>query len=184
MKLKPPQTPRRSIPRPVVLVVAAIAGLITIACDKTAEAPPPAASKVAQTEPVAAHAPADSGIAWKQAASDSEIDDAFAAARAANKPVFVYWGAKWCPPCNQVKATLFNRQDFIERSRGFVPNAPDDVTHLSGICTVGVEGDSKEAVRALLKAGVVTTSRGGGVRISTHVFNDEEDLDKLFHAID
>ena len=42
-------------------------------------------------------------------------------ARAENKPVFVYWGAKWCPPCNQVKATLFNRQDFIERSRAFVP---------------------------------------------------------------
>ena len=35
--------------------------------------------------------------------------------------MFVYWGAKWCPPCNQVKATLFNRQDFIERSRSFVP---------------------------------------------------------------
>ena len=35
--------------------------------------------------------------------------------------MFVYWGAKWCPPCNQVKATLFNRQDFIERSRAFVP---------------------------------------------------------------
>ena len=43
------------------------------------------------------------------------------AAQAENKPVFVYWGAKWCPPCNQVKATLFNRQDFIERSRAFVP---------------------------------------------------------------
>ena len=42
-------------------------------------------------------------------------------ARAETKPVFVYWGAKWCPPCNQVKATLFNRQDFIERSRAFVP---------------------------------------------------------------
>jgi cysteine desulfurase/selenocysteine lyase len=69
------------------------------------------------------------------------------------------------------------------RSRGFVPNAPDDVTHLSGICTIGVEGDPNEAVRALLKAGVVTTARGGGVRISTHVFNDEEDLEKLFHAI-
>ena len=37
------------------------------------------------------------------------------------KPVFLYWGAVWCPPCNQVKATLFNRQDFIERSRAFVP---------------------------------------------------------------
>ncbi len=35
--------------------------------------------------------------------------------------MFVYWGAKWCPPCNQVQATLFNRQEFIERSRNFVP---------------------------------------------------------------
>ena len=70
------------------------------------------------------------------------------------------------------------------RTRGFVPNAPDDPTHLSGICTVGVEGDPTAAVRALLKAGVVTTPRGGGVRISTHVFNDDEDLEKLFHGID
>ncbi len=69
------------------------------------------------------------------------------------------------------------------RSRGFVPNSPDDVTHLSGICTVGVEGDPNTAVAALLKAGVVTTARGGGVRISTHVFNDEEDLEKLYRAI-
>ena len=63
----------------------------------------------------------DQGIAWRHAASDSDVDAAFAAARAESKPVFVYWGAKWCPPCNQVKATLFNRQDFIERSRAFVP---------------------------------------------------------------
>ncbi|HET7865057.1 MAG TPA: thioredoxin family protein [Burkholderiaceae bacterium] len=61
------------------------------------------------------------GIAWQHAASDAEVDTAFALARADNKPVFVYWGAAWCPPCNQVKATLFNRQDFIERSRAFVP---------------------------------------------------------------
>jgi thioredoxin-related protein len=61
------------------------------------------------------------GIAWQAAASDADVDAAFAQARQAQKPVFVYWGAKWCPPCNQLSATLFNRQDFIERSRAFVP---------------------------------------------------------------
>ena len=60
------------------------------------------------------------GIAWRYAASDAEVDAAFREARAEAKPVFLYWGAGWCPPCNQVKATLFNRQDFIERSRAFV----------------------------------------------------------------
>ncbi|MDQ6685370.1 MAG: thioredoxin family protein [Pseudomonadota bacterium] len=64
-------------------------------------------------------APAAGGIAWHTAASEAEVDAAFAAARSAGKPVFMYWGAAWCPPCNQVKATLFNRQDFIERSKAF-----------------------------------------------------------------
>ena len=61
------------------------------------------------------------GIAWQHASSNADVDAAFAQARAQAKPVFVYWGAEWCPPCNHVKATLFNRADFIERSRGFVP---------------------------------------------------------------
>ena len=69
------------------------------------------------------------------------------------------------------------------RTRGYEPNSPDDVPHLSGICTIGVNGDPNAAVRALAEKGVVTTARGGGVRISTHVFNDEEDLEKLFHAL-
>lgn len=60
---------------------------------------------------------AGTGISWHK----GSVDSAFAQARAQNKPVFLYWGAKWCPPCNQVKATLFNRQDFIDRSRFFVP---------------------------------------------------------------
>jgi thioredoxin-like negative regulator of GroEL len=60
-------------------------------------------------------------VAWQPAASDVDIERAFVTARSENKPVLLYWGAKWCPPCNQLKATLFNRHDFIERSKSVVP---------------------------------------------------------------
>ena len=103
----------------------ALAALVVAACGKAPETPAaPAAKADVAASPApraAAHEAAETGIAWKQAANDGEIDAAFAVAKSENKPVFVYWGAKWCPPCNQVKATLFNRQDFIERSRAFVP---------------------------------------------------------------
>ena len=57
------------------------------------------------------------GIDWHA----GDVDSAFALARKENRPLFLYWGAVWCPPCNQVKATIFSRRDFIARSRLFVP---------------------------------------------------------------
>lgn len=70
----------------------------------------------------AGSAPAHTGsnIAWHPASSVADVDKAFAAAKRSGKPVFLYWGAVWCPPCNQVKATLFSRPDFVERSKAFV----------------------------------------------------------------
>ena len=46
---------------------------------------------------------------------------AFTQAKQDDKPVFLYWGAKWCPPCNQLKATLFKEPEFIRKTRHFVP---------------------------------------------------------------
>jgi selenocysteine lyase/cysteine desulfurase len=64
--------------------------------------------------------------------------------------------------------------------RGFTPNAP----LCTGICVVRVDGDPLAAVRALLKHEVVVTPRGGGVRFSTHLYNDASDVERALAAID
>ncbi|HPF25064.1 MAG: thioredoxin family protein [Steroidobacteraceae bacterium] len=103
-----------------VMLLACAAGLLT-ACDKAADSQPELAAAAA-TEPVAAavdlealHADAPA-IDWFK----GDVDAAFTAAQAADKPVFLYWGAQWCPPCKQLKSSVFSRPDFIAKSRSFV----------------------------------------------------------------
>jgi thiol-disulfide isomerase/thioredoxin len=117
----------------------------------------PAASEQASAAPAVdlatVHADAP-GIAW----FNGDVDAAFASAQASNKPVLLYWGAQWCPPCKQLKSAVFNRPDFIEKSKLFVPvyldgDLPDaqkwgDVFRVTGYPTVVVlKPDRSEITR-------------------------------------
>jgi thioredoxin-related protein len=108
----------RLTPLTSALFVALIASVWLSACGKPE--PAPKNSSAAAHTSAASSAHVSDGIAWRAALNDADVDASFALARSQNKPVFVYWGAAWCPPCNQLKATLFNRQDFIARSKAFV----------------------------------------------------------------
>lgn len=82
----------------------------------------PSADKAEAARSEAAHQ-----IDWRE----GDVDDAFAEAREAHKPVLLYWGAKWCPPCNLMKQTLFKDPAFIAETRSFIP--------------VHLDGDAKDA---------------------------------------
>ena len=66
--------------------------------------------------PICVSAESAEGIHWFKGSTEQ----AFAEARKTGKPVFLYWGAVWCPPCNQLKATLFKNPAFVQKTRLFI----------------------------------------------------------------
>ena len=110
--------------RAAMLVAALVAAALLGACSRPAEPPKPPPSPERAVDSAASAAtgmpqsePSHGAIAWRK----GDVDAAFADARVQRLPLFLYWGAVWCPPCNQVKATIFNRQDFVDRARFFIP---------------------------------------------------------------
>lgn len=99
------------------------------------DAEPPAEEAVAQAEAPAEPAPkagpaaveetdegkdplpGDGKIAW----FEGSVEEAFAKARAEDVPLFLYWGAVWCPPCVEIRNTVFKSPQFIAQTELFLP---------------------------------------------------------------
>lgn len=71
---------------------------------------------------------AGAGNATKQAEDafhklwfSGSVDEAFAKAKKENRRIFLYWGAVWCPPCNELKSNVFNTPEFKQRMLQVVP---------------------------------------------------------------
>lgn len=103
-----------------VHAIAILLAVVLAACgQKSAEnavtnvTPAPAAEPGVDLAAIHSDAP---GIDWFK----GDVDAAFKSAQASNKPVLLYWGAQWCPPCKQLKSAVFSRPDFIEKSKLFV----------------------------------------------------------------
>ena len=102
---------------------------LTAACARAPEATPVPAKPAAT-----AHAE----VPW----FTGDVEAAFAQAKAERKPLFLYWGAVWCPPCHYLKTKLFTRPEFVARMRGFVPVYLDGDTQQAQVLSerFGTEG--------------------------------------------
>lgn len=88
--------------------------VIPISCQQKSSDDANATANTPDAAPANEH---DTGIHWLK----GDVDAAFATAARDNKLILLYWGAVWCPPCNQLKATLFKDRDFIAKTRLLVP---------------------------------------------------------------
>ena len=49
------------------------------------------------------------------------VEEAFVQSKNLNKPLFLYWGAIWCPPCNELKSQVFAKQKFRKLINSVIP---------------------------------------------------------------
>lgn len=92
--------------RPFLLIVTLIISVFTGCTER--ELPPPSSSD---------EVPSATEINWFQ----GSVEEAFELAKYERRPIFLYWGAEWCPPCHALRTKLFTRPEFIARLSATIP---------------------------------------------------------------
>lgn len=113
-------------PKSPIHLASFLAAFVLLPACKRDSPTPPAAQAPPSGAPAAARAPAPSSSALSAHKVsppwfDGTPEQAFAKAKKDGALVFLYWGAVWCPPCNELKAQVFNKPQFADIVRGFVP---------------------------------------------------------------
>ena len=90
---------------------------------------------------------------------------------------------RWTPTAISASITpLTDRIAALATDRGWqVPEKSRRSGHFTGVWIDNVPGDLDRRLRA---RDIHISLRGGAVRISPYLFNDLDDIDRLFHAID
>ncbi len=70
-------------------------------------------------------------------------------------------------------------------SRGYSVTSPFEDNERSGIlCFIDPKRDSEEIYRQLTESNVVCSLRGGAVRLSPHIYNNEKDIERFFTCLE
>jgi thiol-disulfide isomerase/thioredoxin len=70
-------------------------------------------------------------VEFRSSQSDGEsgqiesFDNALARSQETSRPIFLYWGTKWCPPCAEMQVTVLRRPQFRARCAHMVVLAID-----------------------------------------------------------